>query len=62
MAGDPTVAVLFTAEELAEAMMKSTGVAIAAALRALPRVTHDDGSLWVDAEKLDDMATRLEAI
>lgn len=47
---------------LVSAAVKSAAATIAEELRKLPRVTEPDGSRWVDADMLDDLAATLEAI
>lgn len=54
--------VTFTGEELADALRKSSGQVIALVLRSLPRVTEEDGSKWVSADVIDDMARKLESV
>lgn len=53
--------VTFTGEELADTLRKSSGQVFAEVLRALPRITESDGSKWVSADVIDDMAWKLES-
>lgn len=53
--------VTFTGEELADALLKGAAQVFAESLRALPRVTESDGSKWVSADVIDDMARKLES-
>jgi hypothetical protein len=44
------------------AAVRGCAATIAKHLRELPRQTEDDGSQWVNAELLDEIATKLDAV
>lgn len=51
----------FSADELADAFKMGAGELLASILRNLPRITEiTDGSTWVSATVIDELATSLE--
>lgn len=48
--------------ELGKALLKGAAIATAEYLRRLPRRTDPDGSEWVDAELLEELAKKLETL